>query len=353
MRNHKFSKKLIAVMTMAVLIFSMVFTGCGKSDSASDTTSDSSSDAGSDSLTKVRLGVMTGNADQWYAIVGNSTGIYKKHGLEVEVTEYAAGINTVDALTTDQLDIGFTADFAGINRIGNTQDQTTLRYISNITASTRMDFYVNPEKISGLADVKGKKILVLPGTVWEYWTAKAVEAAGTTVDDVEYVKVDSNQDALVVAKKGNADAFWASGEQAKRLEEYGWKSILSQEDLDMTTYSLYMSTEEYVANNQDTVVKFLEATQDIIKYIQENEDDAADLVYNSSGMGQDIFKSSVEAITLTLDFTQDTYDVLQGVADWTYQNGYYDKEFSVADYIATDALSKVDGVTVDWKANNE
>jgi NitT/TauT family transport system substrate-binding protein len=34
-----------------------------------------------------------------------------------EISEFAAGINTIDAITTGQLDIGNFADYAGINRI--------------------------------------------------------------------------------------------------------------------------------------------------------------------------------------------------------------------------------------------
>lgn len=41
----------------------------------------------------------------------------KTKGVTFEISEFAAGINTIDAITTGQLDIGNFADYAGINRI--------------------------------------------------------------------------------------------------------------------------------------------------------------------------------------------------------------------------------------------
>ena len=70
-------------------------------------------------LTNVRLGVYTGGADHYIALVGKNQGIFEKYGLNVESYEFPSGIATVDAMTNDQVDIGMVADYALVNRIGN------------------------------------------------------------------------------------------------------------------------------------------------------------------------------------------------------------------------------------------
>lgn len=340
-------KKVITLMVAMVLVFSMVLTGCGQGSSDKNTTSESS---GSGELTTIRLGVMTSNISHQYAIIGQEQGIYEKYGLNVEVTEYAAGINTVDALATGQLDVGFVADFAGINRIGNTSSDSNLRFFAQIASSSMTKFYVNPEKIKTLSDLKGKNIITLLGTVWEYWNAQTLEEAGLTADDVEYKAVDSAQDGLAIANSGEADAFWASGENATRLEGYGWEPILTQEDLESATYQIYMTNEEYLSQNQETIQEFLKATQEIIDYINDNTDDAADIIYDKTGMSQDVFKNSLTAYELGLDFDQKVYDELNAINNWAYDNGYYDNAYNLADFINTDALAAAYPDKVSWSA---
>lgn len=335
-------KSLTKILTAALLTLTVALTGCGGSGNSGNTDNLASESAATDEQepTTIRLGVMTGNADAWLAAIGKETGIYEKHGLDIQVTEFAAGINTVDAITTNQIDIGQTADFAGINRIGNTVNQTTLRYFAGITYQANTKLYVNPEKIKTVEDLKGKNIITLLGTVWEYWNASAVQSAGYTNDDVVYKAVDSMQDGLAVAYAGDADAFFASGENARRLEEYGWTSLLDQSELGLTTYALYMANQEYLDANKDTVVDFLEATQEIMDYIANNTDAAADIMNDQAGLEQDVFKNQVAAVHYRLDITQDAYDGLKKVAEWTQANGYYENAFDIADFLNTDALSE-------------
>lgn len=336
-------KRVFSTFAALILVFSFLLTGCGASGSSSE-----NSGSSNDSLTTVRLGVMTGNISHQYALIGQEKGIYEKYGLSVETTEYSAGINTVDAIVTGQLDIGFVADFAGINRIGNTSTDSNLKFFAQIANSAITELYVNPEKIKTLSDLKGKNIITLLGTVWEYWNAKTLDAAGLTADDVEYKAVDSAQDGLAIANSGDADAFWASGENASRLQEYGWKSIYTQQDMNTSTYQVYMSNSDYLSQNQETVQAFLKATQEIIEYIQNNTDDAADLIYEKTGMEQSVFKNSIDSYELTLSFDQDTYDTLNDINNWAYENGYYENSYKLADFIDTSALAAAYPDKVSW-----
>lgn len=169
---------------------------------------------------------MTGNSDHWVAEVGTEQGIFEKYGIELKVTEFAAGINTIDAIVTDQVDIGNLADYAAINRLGNTQDDTDLRLIANFSSSSTGKLYVNPKEVTSLTDLSGKGLVTLAGTVWDYWNAKTLEQAGIEGDQQVLVNVDSAQAALGVMTTGEGVAFWASGTNAKNLRKQGWNRFL-------------------------------------------------------------------------------------------------------------------------------
>lgn len=205
--------------------------GCGtqSSQAAGDTKKEDTQTAGdakTQEVQTVRLGVMTGNSDHWVAEVGTEQGIFEKYGIELKVTEFAAGINTIDAIVTDQVDIGNLADYAAINRLGNTQDDTDLRLIANFSSSSTGKLYVNPKEVTSLTDLSGKGLVTLAGTVWDYWNAKTLEQAGIEGDQQVLVNVDSAQAALGVMTTGEGVAFWASGTNAKNLRKQGWNRFL-------------------------------------------------------------------------------------------------------------------------------
>ena len=158
-------KKLatLTVLTAVILTTSVVTTGCGddSSKSGSSDTTEASGDASGD-LTTVRFGYMTGNIDHLITAVGVEKGIFEKNGIDLKTTEYAAGINTVDALTMDQLDIGIAADFAILNRIGNTE-KSDLKIVANYANAVGGQLYANPETVKDKNDLKGKRIINLPG----------------------------------------------------------------------------------------------------------------------------------------------------------------------------------------------
>lgn len=348
-------KKRITAGILSVFLVVSALTGCGSLASSSESqgsanspseASGSAAESGSEEagksggLTPVRLGVMTSNIDHEIALIAEDQGFYKENGLDVTITEYAAGINTVDAITTDQLDIGFVADYAGVNRIGNTSKDTDLRFFANFASSAQTDLYVNPKTISVLSDLKGKNFITQPGTVWDYWTGLTIQKAGLTSDDVNLVQVSSAAEGLAVAQSGGGDAYWASGANAQKLEEAGWKAILSQEELNAVTYQFYLATESYLEKNEETVESFLKATQETIDYIEDNSDEAAAFLNQKVGIEKSIFLAYLKAYDLGIGFSQDALDDLNSINDWAYQNGNYSTEYNIEDFVNTEAVKK-------------
>lgn len=342
MKKYGFSRKTI-VLVLAFVMTALTITGCGQKSEDSEAANDAP-----ETLATVNLGVTTGNQDYLMDIVAREKGIYEKNGLDVKPVEYANGVATVDAITTGQIDIGIVADFGLINRLGNTEGDSNLRITDSYMKSTNYSLYVNPETVASVEDLKGKRFMTMAGTVWDYWNSLAYTAAGITEDDVTTVAIDSPQSALAVAQAGDADAFWTEGENAARFEEQGWKAILSQEDANSALYTFHVSTQEYLENNGATVENFLKATQDTMDYIKDNEDEVVGLLNEKTGIEESVIKNQLEAVELTESFKQDVYDHMYDLNAWAVESGLYSKEYVIADYINTDALSAVLPESVDY-----
>ena len=123
----------------------------------------------------IRVGICA-NSDLYYLkVLDEHTNFFADYGITYVTTEFAAGINTIDALTINQLDIGNFADYAGVNRIGNTVSETHLKTIVNTGNNNSYELYVNPEKIKSGDDLKGANLVSMPGVVFEYEYGKAFE----------------------------------------------------------------------------------------------------------------------------------------------------------------------------------
>ena len=365
----KANNTILRKLTALTLTAGLVLTGCGsaKNDTAEQTTAstekaetsaqtttsvtetEETSASEKKELTTVRYAVMTGNPTQWVAIIGDEQGIWADHGIQIEISEFAAGIGTVDAVTTGQADIGFVTDFAGVNRIGASQGKSDLRFFTETSKSSSYNLYANPETVTSLEDLEGKNIITALGTFIEYLNGVTLEQAGLTEADVEYKPIESPTDVLALVETKQADAYWASGETARRLAEAGWEIIANQQDIGIETYSLAVSTQTYLDENADTVKEFLGAVNEINDFIADNTDEAAVIVSKSTGIGEEVFKNNLAAIDSKQEFTKDAYDTLQLINEWARSNGFYETEFDIKDFIHTDALAEVSPEDVNWQ----
>lgn len=319
-------------------------TGTDSSDgtSASAAESDSGGEEETGDLNTIRLAVMTNNQSQWYALIGTDTGIFAEHGIDLAITEFAAGINTVDAIVTQQADIGFLADYAAINRIGNTAENSNIRYLTRMATTdgkAETKLYVDPEQVQSLEDLAGVGFATLPGTVWDYWTAVTYETAGIAPEDQNILNVDSNSSAVTVLVNGDGAAFWTSGTNAEKLEEAGFEPLLSLNDLDLHTDQYFVTSTEFLESSTPVIEDFLAALQDIVEWTEENQEEAAAIIESNTGYAAEQFLADYAAITLTIDFPQETVDHLNNIKEWAVSNGTFE-DYNLEDYIVLDPLKE-------------
>ncbi|MBE5916638.1 MAG: ABC transporter substrate-binding protein [Pseudobutyrivibrio ruminis] len=344
-------KKIFALLLTAALGIGAVACGANNTaETASDNSNLSETTSETGELTTVRLAIMTGGSSHWYAVIGDKEGIFEKHGIKVEISEFAAGVNTVDAVAMGQADFGNLADYAAVNRIGNTKEETNLVIVDRLSTSAGTQggsLYV-ADGITSVEDLANVPFATQTGTVWDYWVAKTYESAGIAESEQNIVSVDSMASAVALMTTGDVQAVWASGQNAAKLEEAGFNSILTLNDLNLYTDAYYISTSDYLNENPELVKAFIEAQEDIAEWIENNKEAAAADFEAASGVSQDQFLSDIEATKLVTDFTQETLDHLNGIKDWAVAGGRFE-DYNILDYTDLTALKAVypDSVTVE------
>ncbi|MCD7981422.1 MAG: ABC transporter substrate-binding protein [Clostridiales bacterium] len=346
-------------MSALLLAGVVLLAGCGSSDSG--TTAESGGEEGTVSVTDetagstneeftVRVGVNSGDQNSILKIVDEHTGLFSDKGIHLETTEFAAGINTIDAIELDQVDIGLFADYAGVNRFGNTSGSSELRAFTQMTKSDAWDLYVNPDAIQKPEDLYDASLISSAGVVFEYYYARLFEVYGLDISEVTLQNVTSTQEALALAAAGTGDAYWCSSQTASLFEKYGWEPFVSISDIDAAMYTFMVAGESYLTEHSDEVIRFLEVSEEGFEYIAENLEQVAQWVEDDLGLDQELFISDWESTEHVYEFTQEAYDDLVSVKDWCYQNGKFDTDFDISDFINTDVLKQMDPDRVTYTA---
>lgn len=335
-----FNLKSLQKITALVVLTALTVTGCGNTNSpASSNSSGGSSDTAAQKLTKVNFGVVTNSPTHWISILDKDTGIFAKHGIELVSTEFAMGINAVDSMALNQVDFTSTADYAGVNRIGNTADKTNFRYLAETCAGNTGDLYVNPKLIKKPSDLEGKTVITIAGTVYDYYYAKLFETYKLDKSKIKTATVSSAAEAAAIAKgKGDGVAFWSSaGGANKQLEEAGWKPLVSLKDIGLSLHQYINGSSDFVENNPKVTQEFLTAYEESLEYIYSHLDETAKTINKKTGLDESIYKDTFND-TYELSFSQESYEALQDINTWCRGNGNYTTDYDVADYILSDPL---------------
>lgn len=343
--EHSIATRFIAALFIAVLGITAL-AGCGIKTTQA-TTSAGTTQSGT---TTVRLGLMANSDGAYLAAVAEDQGYFAKYGLQVKTSTFSAGINTVDAITLGQLDIGYVADFAALNRFG-ASEKSDLRIFAKISSSaaTANKLYVAKD-ITALADLKGKGIVTQKGTVIEYWTAKLLQKAGLTASDVKLLPVSSPQEGIAIMESGQAVAYWGSGQTAQKLEASGkFKSLLTQADVASPTLSFAIANESYLKSNSAAAESYLKAMNEAVAFVQKDPEKAADIVLQRLNTPKETSLAQMKSITYDVSFKQDTVTALDSIYQWISENGLIKVKYDVRDYIDANALKTAISGAVDYK----
>ena len=286
-------------------------------------------------LQVIRVANMTGQPDQYAGYIGTEQGIFEKYGIKLETTEFAWGIGTIDAVVTGTADIGQLADFAAVNRFGNTLHDTNLTIFSDLSAggSNNGGIYVAPKYADDLSSLENSEGWITSiGTVVEYYNWQAQKYLGLDPEKQKIVQSDSNLTSIALAQNGGASAVVATGAQGDRYAEQGWKLVADSKDVGINVYAYLVSTNEYVDNNSELLANYLRALKESYDYISNNLDEAAKKSAAKFGIDEQDFKSNWLQLNLRSGISEDGAAHLGEIKDWAFENGKFPEDYDVKQF---------------------
>ncbi|MFC8096903.1 aliphatic sulfonate ABC transporter substrate-binding protein, partial [Streptomyces sp. NPDC057301] len=212
-------------------------TACGYGSQANENTEQAIVGAPKvEGLDSVKIGYF-GNLTHATALVGRHQGLFQKElgGTTAEYATFNAGPSEIEALNSGSIDIGWIGPSPAINGYIKSGGKN-LRVISG-SASGGVKLVVNPEKVTSLKDVKGKKIATPQlGNTQDVAFLNWISEQGWKVDaesgqgDVSVVRTD-NKITPDAYKSGSIDGAWVPEPTASKLVAEGGKVLLDEADL--------------------------------------------------------------------------------------------------------------------------
>ncbi len=331
-------KKKVLSLFLVTALAAGVLSGCGDKGAAG-TGGDAAADSGE--LVTLRDAVMTGQLDQYATEIGKWQGIFEKYGIDLQTTEFVAGINTIDSVVTGTADIGMMADYATVNRLGNTLEETDLKIFSELSGAGAQTggLYVAPEYVDNLEALDGSVgFMTITGTVSDYYTSQAIAYLGFDESQQNIIATDSAQTQLALAQSGGASAVVSTGSNAAYLEDYDWQLVVDSKDMGIETGAYFLTTESFLDENKELLADFLKAIDESAQYIDENLEECAEYLEEALGVKAEDFKLQWQTYVIKTGFSEEAALHLEDIEKWAYENGRYDTDYDIRGFIDTSVV---------------
>ncbi len=260
-------KKLI-VTILILSILCLNFSGC---------------EAGGESSV-IRIGYHSNYGGSGAVLTAIEKGYFADQGLTVELVSFASGPSEIAALNSGTIDFAYIGQGAHSLVINGMAEIVCTQNISDAEA-----IIVNVNSgIETVADLEGKTIAALFGTSSEDMVNIALASEGLSQDDVVMKNYDM-AGAVTALASGTVDAICV-------WEEYRFEAVdaLGKDGVMLCTtgdfsdvyapLSSWVTTEEYIENNEETVQAFVNAVVKAQNYWAYNTESTCQLISNELGI---------------------------------------------------------------------
>ncbi|MCM1565646.1 MAG: NrtA/SsuA/CpmA family ABC transporter substrate-binding protein [Dehalobacter sp.] len=245
---------------------------------------------------------------------------FAKDGIQVKWNELE-GPATTEALAAKSIDFATSLNYvSAIISNANGNDIKILASYSKFPKGIGLVAAKNGG-IASVADLKGKKVALQQGTMLHEMLIKALAEAGLSANDVQMISMAS-ADALNALLQKQVDAAVIPDPLlTKGIASQKITLIRNAEGL-IPGQAVIAARTEFIQKYPETTKRFLEIHQQILDWIQENQDEALRMTADTNGMEL----KAVTALYPKFDFTMpiDSQDIekLKESAEFLKENSF-------------------------------
>lgn len=222
--------------------------------------------ADSNGLLPVKIGYTAPGAGYSDLYVAADYGIFKKHGLNVQLVRLNTSSQLVASLASNSVQIG----------VGVAQDSAAailkgapLKFVAMSEPHYNLEMWASPT-ITSVQDLRGKKVAISsPGSESDFGLTALLNSKGMQRGDVQTEFVQGIPAEVAALDSGSVQAILTQPPNGTQSKEKGAVRIAALSNLDFPL-GTYTVESPYLAKNRDVVEKFVQADADALKYLRTN-----------------------------------------------------------------------------------
>jgi ABC-type nitrate/sulfonate/bicarbonate transport system substrate-binding protein len=247
---------------------------------------------------KLRVGKSTLTSFSYTMLeVGMESGIFRKHGLEIESSAFGGGPRLVQAMTAGAIDIGLDGG-TDMAMIVKGAPMKTIAPLSG--AALEMVVAVRADSpLKSVTDLKGKKIAVTGASTLTGWiTRELVRSLGWTDRDVHYVTSSNIAASRALLQTGEIDAVTTDMTTTLENQRIGKERLLyTYGDLVKDFHmQIILATDNVIAAKPEAVRAFMAAWLETIAFARANKTKTLKIIQQVLGFHPDVLNNAYDRL---------------------------------------------------------
>jgi NitT/TauT family transport system substrate-binding protein len=242
--------------------------------------------------------------------VAKEAGIFKKHGVDVELIFINGSTRGIQSLIAG--DVSFSGG-VGTAVINGKLAGGDIAIIQSLTNTLPYYIFGKPE-IKSPEDLKGRSAAMhIPGTSADFALRLALKGVGLSLKDIKGVTIGGGPARVAAVASGQLDFTVGTEGEKIRGETLGLKVVIDMAKLNLPfQFTCTVATRRMIRENPDLVQRMVRAMAEAVHYYKNNKDPVVKIMQKyargpSRTFFEEVFDSNKELLV------EDTYPTLEGL----------------------------------------
>jgi ABC-type nitrate/sulfonate/bicarbonate transport system substrate-binding protein len=277
--------------------------------------------------------------------LGVEAGIFRKHGLDVEVKLFGSASASTPSLIPGDIQASLTSVPAGALAHARAP-KVVLVAMTDI--ATNYFGAVAESRLKTLGDLRGQKVGVAMGTSSELFAIQALERTGLTLKDVQVVNVEPPEMlAALIRRDISAFFVWEPWLTRAKMATRGQSHILPGSDFYFIHNHLVMDR-EWSDKNRDLTIRFLRAVKEAGEFAMQRRDEAAPMVARFLKLDVELVKELLPKCNFMMVLDDVTMQFMKKEVDALIATKRITGPFDYKGYVYPDLLREIDPKAVSY-----
>jgi ABC-type nitrate/sulfonate/bicarbonate transport system substrate-binding protein len=279
--------------------------------------------------------------------VGVEAGIFKKHGLDVEVKLFGSASASTPSLIPGDIQASLTSVPAGA--IAHARAPKIV-LVAMTDIATNYFGAVAETRLKSLADLRGQKVGVAIGSSSELFAIQALERVGMTLKDVQVVNVEPPEMLAAMLRKDISAFFvWEPWLTRAKMAMKGASHILPGSEFYFIHNHLVLDR-EWIEKNRDMAMRFMRAFKESGEFLMQKRDEAAPMVARFLKLDVELVKELLPKCNFMLVLDEVTMQFMKKEVDALIASKRINGPFDYKGYVYPNLLREIDAKAVSYTA---